>query len=88
MPSAPEEKEKAKERDADAQAVYDAGQIKGALVKLCNTIHSFTVNPMFKDPAAALDTQKAAAAGGDLLNIIELSDAVRKSAERLAKSSK
>jgi hypothetical protein len=84
MPSAPEGPEKG----APARAVYDAAQIKGALVKLCNTIHSFTVNPMFKDPAAALDTRKAEAAGGDLLNIIELSDALRKSAELLAKSSK
>jgi hypothetical protein len=78
MPSAPEEKAK----DAPKQTEYDSEQIKGALIKLCNTIYSFTGNPMFKDPAA-VDIQKAASAGGDLLNIIELSDNVKRSADRL-----
>jgi hypothetical protein len=81
MPSAPEEKEK----DAAKQTEYDGEQIKGALVKLCNTIYSFTGNPMFKDPGT-VDIQKAASAGGDLLNIIELSDNVKRSADRLKAS--
>jgi hypothetical protein len=81
MPSAPEEKEK----DALKQTEYDGEQIKGALVKLCNTIYSFTGNAMFKDPSA-VDLQKAASAGGDLLTIIELSDNVKRSAERLKTS--
>ncbi|HEX8163611.1 MAG TPA: hypothetical protein VF538_17200 [Pyrinomonadaceae bacterium] len=84
MPSAPPED---KEKDAAKQTDYDGEQIKGALVKLCNTIHSFTGNPMFKDPGV-VDLQKAAAAGGDLLAIIELSDGVKRSAERLGKASK
>jgi hypothetical protein len=78
MPSAPEEKAKG----AAQQTEYDGEQIKGALVKLCNTIYSFTGNPMFKDPGT-VDLQKAASAGGDLLNIIELSDNVKRSADRL-----
>ncbi|MDT7543110.1 MAG: hypothetical protein QOE33_3014 [Acidobacteriota bacterium] len=81
MPSAPVEKEK----DAPPQIDYDDEQIKGALVKLCNTIYSFTGNPMFKDPST-MDIQKAASAGGDLLAIIELSDNVKRSAERLKAS--
>jgi hypothetical protein len=83
MPSAPVEKEK--EKDAAKQTVYDGEQIKGALVKLCNTIYSFTGNPMFKDPST-MDIQKAASAGGDLLTIIELSDNVKRSADRLKAS--
>ncbi|MDT7603269.1 MAG: hypothetical protein QOF61_1266 [Acidobacteriota bacterium] len=81
MPSAPVEKEK----DATKQIDYDGEQLKGALVKLCNTIFSFTGNAMFKDPAT-VDLQKAASAGGDLLTIIELSDNVKRSAERLKAS--
>jgi hypothetical protein len=81
MPSAPTEKEKTAAKQTD----YDGEQIKGALVKLCNTIYSFTGNAMFKDPTT-VDIQKAASAGGDLLAIIELSDNVRRSAERLKTS--
>jgi hypothetical protein len=85
MPSAPVEKEADKEKDAAQHADYDGEQLKGALVKLCNTIYSFTGNPMFKDPAT-VDIQKAASAGGDLLAIIELSDNVKRSADRLKAS--
>jgi hypothetical protein len=81
MPSAPAEKEKTAAKQTD----YDDEQIKGALVKLCNTIYSFTGNAMFKDPTT-VDIQKAATAGGDLLAIIELSDNVKRSAERLKAS--
>jgi hypothetical protein len=83
MPSAPVEKEA--EKDAAPHADYDGEQLKGALVKLCNTIYSFTGNAMFKDPAT-VDIQKAASAGGDLLAIIELSDNVKRSADRLKAS--
>ncbi|MFL6227177.1 MAG: hypothetical protein ACJ741_00195 [Pyrinomonadaceae bacterium] len=79
MPTAPPED---KEKDAAKQINYDGEQLKGALVKLCNTIHTFTENQMFKDPST-VDLQKEAAAGGDLLTIIELSDNVKRSAERL-----
>jgi hypothetical protein len=81
MPSAPVEKKE----DAAQQTEYDGEQIKGALVKLCNTIYSFTGNAMFKDPTT-VDIQKAASAGGDLLAIIELSDNVKRSADRLKAS--
>ena len=83
MPSEPEAKEK--DKDAAKPAEYDGEQLKGALVKLCNKIYSFTDNPMFKNPDA-VDLQKAATAGGDLMAIIELSENVKRSADRLRAS--
>ena len=64
-----------------------ADALKGALVKLCNTIYSFTGNQMFQDPGT-VDAVKATKAGGDLLDIIELSDDIKRSADRLSKSPK
>ena len=66
---------------------YDEAGMRSALVRLCNTIHSFTGNPMFKNPAV-VDAQQPAKAGGDLLAIIELSENIRRNAERMAKTSK
>jgi hypothetical protein len=77
----------AKKEDAKQAVEYDADALKGALVKLCNTVFSFTGNPMFQDPGT-VDVQKATKAGGDLLNIIELSDNIKRNAERLGKSPK
>jgi hypothetical protein len=87
MPPAPDAAKKdGEKRDEERPAAeYDADALKGALVKLCNTIYSFTGNPMFQDPGT-VDTQKATKAGGDLLNIIELSENIKRSAERLSKS--
>src|SRR5205085_1813515 len=73
-------------KDEAKHVEYDGDALKGALVKLCNAIYSFTGNPMFKDPGV-VDAQKAAKAGGDLMNIIELSDDIRRNADRLGKSS-
>ena len=76
------------EKDSKKQAVeYDADALKGALVKLCNTVFSFTGNQMFQDPGT-IDAQKATKAGGDLLSIIELSNNIKSNAERLGKSPK
>ena len=80
-PAAEDEK-----KDEAKHVEYDGDALKGALVKLCNAIYSFTGNPMFKDPGV-VDAQKAAKAGGDLMNIIELSDDIRRNADRLGKSS-
>jgi hypothetical protein len=79
--------DEAKKDDVKQAVEYDADALKGALVRLCNTIFSFTGNPMFQDPGT-VDVQKAKKAGGDLLNIIELSDQIKRNAERLAKSPK
>lgn len=83
MPPTPEAEKKADGKEA----LYTEEELKGALVKLCNTIYSFTGNEMFKNPGT-LDAQKSMKAGADLLNIIELSDNVKRSADRLGKSSK
>ena len=80
-PAAEDEK-----KDEAKHVEYDGDALKGALVKLCNAIYSFTGNPMFKDPGI-VDAQKAAKVGGDLMNIIELSDDIRRNADRLGKSS-
>ena len=73
-----------KKSDAAARE-YDEAAMRSALVKLCNTIHSFTGNPMFKNPEV-VDAQQPAKAGGELLTIIELSESVKLNAERLAKA--
>jgi hypothetical protein len=75
-----------KKKDEAKPVEYDGEALKGALVRLCNLIYSFTSNPMFKEPAA-VDLRQATRAGGDLLSIIELSDSVRMNADRLRKSS-
>lgn len=64
---------------------YDEADMRSALVRLCNTIHSFTGNPMFKNPEV-VDAVQPAKAGGELLHIIELSEAVRLNAGRMAKA--
>jgi len=79
--------EEGRKMDERPAPEYDEAGMRSALVKLCNTIHSFTGNPMFKNPAV-VDAQQPAKAGGDLLAIIELSENVRRNAERLAKGSK
>jgi hypothetical protein len=66
---------------------YDEAEMRSALVKLCNTIHSFTGNPMFKNPDV-VDAAQPLKAGGELLLIIELSENVKLNAERMAKASK
>jgi hypothetical protein len=83
MPAKPEEKKPETENKAE----LNGEEVKGALVKLCNLIRSFTGNPMFKD-LGTLDLKESAKASTDLLAIIEISDIARRSAERLSKTSK
>ena len=77
----------AEKKPEAAPPEYDEAGMRAALVKLCNTIHSFTGNPMFKNPEV-VDAAQPAKAGGELLAIIELSEHVKLNAERLAKASK
>lgn len=83
MPSAVKQEDEQKKDEQKPSVEYDAEGLKGALVRLCNTIFSFTGNPMFQDPNT-VDVQKATKAGGDLLDIIELSGSIKGSAEKLA----
>lgn len=84
VPAKPEEKKK----EAENSAEMNNDEVKGALIKLCNLIHSFTTNPMFKEIGDKLDLKEADKANSDLLAIIEISEKVRINAERLSKTSK
>jgi Spy/CpxP family protein refolding chaperone len=84
-PQPEDEKPPGEKKADDAPPVYDEAALRGALVKLCNTIHSFTGNPMFKNPEV-VDAQQPAKAGGELLTIISLSEHVKLNAERMAKA--
>jgi len=88
MPPVTEEAEKEpKSSEPKNQVEYRNEEMKGALVKLCNLIFTFTENPVLKTPDV-VDVQQSAKAGRDLLSIIELSDNIKRSAERLRKETK
>jgi hypothetical protein len=80
MPPVPDEKDKEQKTGVE----YKPGEMKGALIKLCNTIFNFTENPVLKTPDV-VDVQQSAKAGRDLLVIIELSGDIKRSAEKLNK---
>jgi hypothetical protein len=70
-----------------SQIEFDDGEMKDALVRLCNLIAGFIDNPVLKTPDK-VDVEQSARAGGDLLSIIELSANIKRSAERLGKQAK
>jgi len=76
-----------KDKDPKAHVEFTNDEMKGALVQLCNRIVSFIENPVLKSPGT-VDVEQSARAGGDLLVIIELSGNIKRSAERLNKTSK
>ena len=61
-------------------------QMREALLTLCHRIESFVKSPLFETPGV-LDVQHSTKATNDLATILELSDSLRKSAERLHKLS-
>lgn len=63
----------------------DNGQIKNSLDTLDNLIMAFVNNPVFKNSGTVVDARMSAKANRDLENIIELSNVIRKSAERMSK---
>lgn len=81
MPPAPENKEKS----TGKQVEFSDEDMKGALVQLCNLIAGFIDNPVLKNPDT-VDVEQSTKAGGDLLNIIELSSNIKKCAEKLNRS--
>ncbi|HVF89009.1 MAG TPA: hypothetical protein VNH22_03005 [Blastocatellia bacterium] len=83
LPPTPEDKDKAKKNPVE----LNDGEIKGALIQLCNQIVRFTDNPVLKAPGT-VDVEQSSKAGGDLLGIIELSNNIKRSAERLNHPSK
>jgi hypothetical protein len=74
------------EKEQAAQAEFDEGRMKGALVRLCRRIDSFVANPRFKSPGV-MDVEGTAKAGRDLQEIISLSNGIRNSAGRLSQGS-
>ena len=77
---APEEEAKRQ----SSPAGLDAGQLKDALVNLCNGIITFVEHPMFKSPAV-LDVQETNRASRLLHGIIDLSGGIRKNAGKFNK---
>lgn len=76
----PEADEKSRNNGGELNEV----QIQAALLTLCNRIESFVKSPLFETPGV-IDVQHSAKASGDLKSILDLSDSLKKSAERLKK---
>lgn len=69
----------------ESPADIDGAGLTEALVKMCHRIDSFTANPLFKIPEV-IDIKDAEKAGRDLRDILQLSEAIGKAAERLRKT--
>ena len=84
-----EEKNKveADEKNEAAQLDFRDDQMQDALIKLCNLIMNFTTNPVFQT-LTAVDVQESTRASHDLSSIILLSSNIKKTAERLSKTTK
>ena len=77
---------KDKEKGQKDPVEFADGQMKGALVQLCNRIALFIENPVLKTPGT-VDVAQSTKVSGELLTIIELSGNIKRSAERLSKPS-
>ena len=64
------------------RAEVDGGHIKDALIILCRQIRSFVTNRTITTPGL-VDVKESARASADLENVIELSERIKKIAERL-----
>jgi hypothetical protein len=64
---------------------FDVTEIKGAMVRLCHLIDSFVENPVIKNPGAN-DTEQFKKAMNDLLDVIDLSGDIKRSADKLHQS--
>lgn len=72
-----------KEKHQDDRAEFNSEEMKGALVRLCNLIVGFVENPVFKNPET-ISFEQSDKLRGDLVNIIELSGKVKRSAESMS----
>jgi hypothetical protein len=81
------EKTEREKKEQEPQAEIGDGQVSDALVTMCMRIDSFTESPVFKTPDV-IDLKESDKAGRDLRDIIQLSGGIRKTAERLNKTSK
>jgi hypothetical protein len=81
--AAGEETEKSQKNEVD----FNDQEMKSVLVRLCKLIDSFVENPVLKTPGIT-DAQQSKKIASDLLNIIDLSGNIKRSADRLNKTSK
>ena len=65
----------------------DSGQVKHSLTTLVQTIKSFVTNPVFQQ-ANVVDADLSLKASGDLEDMIELSDKLRKLTKKLSEAAK
>ncbi len=72
------------DQDAAPPVKSDSGRIEEPLLQLQKYIYSFVTNPVF-DARGVLDVVQATKASRDIDRIIELSETIRKSGERLRK---
>jgi hypothetical protein len=77
-----EEAEKSRKNEVD----FNDQEMKSALVRLCNLIISFVESPVLKNPGTT-DAQQSKKVAIDLVNIIDLSSNIKRSADRLNKTS-
>jgi hypothetical protein len=82
VPTTPADRKESEKKQVDFNSV----EITGALVRLCNLIYNFVENPVLKNPGAN-DAEQSAKAASDLLTIIDLSDNIKRSADKLNKTS-
>jgi hypothetical protein len=68
-----------------SESEINAEQLKPSVEKLGRLIFSFVDNPFFKE-ASVVDTQQTAKARRDLEEIIQLSERIKKSSDRLRKN--
>jgi len=73
-------------KEPSPPADIEGAQLTEALVRMCHRIDSFTENPLFKIPEV-IDVKDAEKAGRDLRDILQLSEVIGKSAEKLKKTS-
>ncbi len=73
------------EKRQKSQDATEAAQLKSALSALDKLIMSFVTNPVFKS-TGVVDSQLSVKARRDLEDIIELSDRIKKNAEKLSKN--
>jgi hypothetical protein len=78
-----EEAEKSQRNEVD----FNDQEMKSVLVQLCKLIDSFIENPVLKTPGLT-DAQQSKKITSDLLNIIDLSGNIKRSADKLNKTSK
>ncbi len=84
LPQAKNDQDKKISNDVDASS---REQLEGTLLTLRKHIYSFVTNPLFEAPTV-LDVVQAKKAGDDLESIIELSESIGKSGEKLMKLNK